>query len=200
MKLIKNIFLYLSAFIPLFVLLATKLLVDIFNNNLSFNFLNIFNLCLLFAMILCGIVGILWNTKFGKYNELKITVKSSKEITDQYFLQYFSLFVMFAIPLDISYYNEFFIYIIVLIFIGIVYINGELYYINPLLNILLYRFFYTSFFCENGYKITAKIFSKHKLENGKRYLIKKKSDNFAFVKENINQNKIVKSNIKKYKN
>lgn len=200
MKLIKNIFLYLSAFIPLFVLLATKLLVDIFNNNLSFNFLNIFNLCLLFAMILCGIVGILWNTKFGKYKELKITVKSSKEITDQYFLQYFSLFVMFAIPLDISYYNEFFIYIIVLIFIGIVYINGELYYINPLLNILGYRFFDTSFVCENGDEITAKIFSKHKLENGKRYLIKKKSDNFAFVKENINQNKIVKSNIKKYKN
>ena len=66
MKFLKNLFLYFSAFIPLFVLLVVKLLVDIFNNNLTFNFLNIFNLSLLFLMIALGIVGILWNTKFSK--------------------------------------------------------------------------------------------------------------------------------------
>ena len=32
MKLLKNIFLYFSAFIPLFLLLATKMLVDIAHN------------------------------------------------------------------------------------------------------------------------------------------------------------------------
>lgn len=181
MKLIKNIFLYFSAFIPLFVLLLIKLLVDIVNQNLTFNFLNTFNICLLSVMIVCGIIGILWNTKYGKYKEQTIIVKDSKEITDQYFLQYFSLFVMFAIPLDISFYNEFFIYLIILIFIAIVYINGELFYINPLLNLLGYRFFDTTFVDENGESQSAKIFSKQKLEISHSYVIKKKSNNFAFV-------------------
>ena len=145
MKFFKNLFLYFSAFIPLFVLLVVKLLVDIFNNNLTFNFLNTFNLVLLFLMISLGIVGILWNTVFSKEAVIEITIKNAEEITDKYFLPYFSLFVMFAIPLDISYFNEFFVYVIILIFIGIVYINCGLFYINPLLNIMGFRFFDTTY-------------------------------------------------------
>lgn len=182
MKFLKNLFLYFSAFIPLFVLLAVKLLVDIFNGNLTFNFLNTFNLFLLSTMILLGVLGIFWNTTLSNEKTITVKVSSATEITDKYFLQYFSLFVMFAIPLDISYYNEFFVYILVLIFIGIVYINCGLFYINPLLNLLGYRFFDTTY-TENGEieEKTAKIFCRTKLEKNKTYNVKIKNEHFAFV-------------------
>lgn len=181
MKFLKNLFLYFSAFIPLFVLLLVKLLIDIANQNLTFNFLNTFNVCLLSIMIVCGIVGILWDTKFSKEKVIEIRIQDTTEITDKYFLQYFSLFVMFAIPLDITYFNEFFVYIIILIFIGIVYINCGLYYINPLLNILGYRFFDTTFVNENGSISSAKIFSKDELIKNLSYTVKIKNKNFAFI-------------------
>jgi len=181
MKFFKNLFLYFSAFIPLFVLLAVKLLVDILNNNLTWNFLNTFNLILLLAMISLGAIGILWNTIWSKQKVVKITVQKCSEITDQYFLQYFSLFVLFAVPLDISYFNEFCIYIIILVFIGIVYINCSLYYINPLLNILGFRFYNSTFVDETGNYKTAKIFSRTKLYENQVYYVKIKNENFAFI-------------------
>lgn len=189
MKFLKNLFLYFSAFIPLFLLLAVKLLVDILNNNLSWNFLNIFNLLLLFTMIVCGIFGILWNTVWSQEKVIKIKVQKSEEITDKYFLQYFSLFVMFAIPLDISYFNEFLIYIIVLIFIGVVYIKCCLFYINPLLNILGFRFFNTTYVDENGATKTAKIFCRNKILNNETYNVKIKNEHFAFI-SNYKKNKL----------
>ncbi len=181
MKFIKNIFLYFSAFIPLFLLLLVKLLVDIFNNNLSWNFLNTFNIALLGTMIVLGAVGILWNTVWNNTKIMSIKIETSKEITDQYFLQYFSLFVMFAIPLDISYFNEFFVYIIILIFIGVVYINCCLFYINPLLNILGYRIFDITYLDDFGQSKNVKIFCKDKIFSSKTYDVKIKNEHFAFV-------------------
>ncbi len=181
MKFIKNLFLYFSAFIPLFILLAVKLLIDIFNQNLSWNFLNTFNLVLLSAMIVLGTLGILWNTVWSKEKVVKIEVQKSEEITDMYFLQYFSLFVLFAVPLDISYFNEFFVYLIILVFIGVVYINCSLFYINPLLNILGFRFYNTTFVNENGETKTAKIFSRNKIYDNGTYNVKIKNEHFAFI-------------------
>lgn len=181
MKFIKNLFLYFSAFVPLFFLLFVKIIVDIINNNLTFNLLNTVNLCLLNSMIIFGIFGLLWNTKLSSEKTHMVKIKTAKDITDQYFLQYFSLFVLFAVPLDISYVNMFCIYIFVLIFIGIVYIKCGLYYINPLLNILGYRFYSVTLkSLETGKLRDVKIFCKEKLLNN-TYEIKILNDNFAFV-------------------
>lgn len=184
MKFFKNLFLFFSAFIPLFVLLLVKLLIDILNGNLTFNFLNTFNIALHCILILLGIIGIFWNTKFSKAKVIEITVQNCQDITDKYFLQYFSLFVMFAIPLDIAYFNEFFVYMIILAFIGIVYINCRLFYINPLLNILGFRFFETTYVDENGEEKSIKIFCKDKLSSGKKYQVKINNEHFSFVSKN----------------
>lgn len=183
MKFLKNLFLYFSAFVPLFVLLFIKLIVDIANNNLTFNFLNTLNLCLLASMIVCGVFGLIWCTTLSEEKEIDVKIKSKKDITDQHFFQYFSLFVLFAVPLDISYVNEFCIYVVVLLFIGIVYINCSLYYINPLLNILGYRFYDVEFVTSSGETRFAKIFCKQELEE-KDYKIKIVNNNFAFVSNN----------------
>ena len=181
MKFFKNLFLYFSAFIPLFFFLAVKLLVDILNNNLTWNFLNTFTFCLLCTFIILGTVGILWNTIYNKDKIMEITVVSAQDITDKYFLQYFSLFVMFAIPLDISYFNEFFIFLIILIFIGIVYINCSLYFINPLLNILGFKFYDTTYINQNGEQRSAKIFCKDTIFANQTYKVKIKNEHFAFI-------------------
>jgi len=113
MTFIKNLLLYISAFMPMYILILIKLVVEIFNNNLHFNVLN---------------------TK-----SKEIIILEKKNTTDQHFLGYFSLFVFFAIPLDLANMSNYCIYVAILILIGIVYINNSLYYINPLLNILGYK-------------------------------------------------------------
>lgn len=181
MKFIKNLFLYFSAFVPLFVLLLVKISVDLINKNLTFNTLNTLNLCILTSLVICGIFGLLWNTLLSDDESFDVEIVTCKETTDQYFLQYFSLFVMFAVPLDISYVNEFCIYILVLIFIGIVYIKCKTFYINPLLNIWGYRFYSVTLeVLETGKLREVKIFCKEEIEKS-NYEIKILNDNFAFI-------------------
>lgn len=179
----KNLFLYFSAFVPMYILVFVKLVVEIINNNLSFNVLNTLNFATLLLLIVCGIIGLLWNVKYNEDEAKEIIILEKKNITDQHFLGYFSLFVFFAIPLDLSLVSAYCVYLLVLIFIGIVYINNSLYYINPLLNILGFNF-YDIIFKDvvSGEVKTAKIFYKGNLiiEN-KTYWAKIKNKHFCFI-------------------
>lgn len=88
---------------------------------------------------------------------------------------------MFAIPLDIWYFSEFAVFLMIIVLIGIVYINCGLYYINPLLNILGYRFFDTTYKDENGATCSAKIFCKTEIVKNRHYKVKIKNNHFAFI-------------------
>ena len=179
----KNLLLYISAFVPMYILVFVKLVVEIINQNLTFNVLNTLNFATLLLLIVSGIIGLLWNVKFNEDEAKEIIILEKKNITDQHFLGYFSLFVFFAIPLDLSLVSAYCVYVLVLIFIGIVYINNSLYYINPLLNILGFNF-YDITFKDNvsGETRAAKIFYKGDLiiEN-KTYWAKVKNKHFCFI-------------------
>ena len=183
MQALKNLLLYISAFMPMYFLVLLKLVVELINHNLSFNVLNTINLVTLLLLLAASILGLLWNIKFNNGVSKEITILSKQNITDQHFLGYFSLFVFFAIPLDLSLVSAFCIYVAILIMIGIVYINNSLYYINPFLNLLGYNF-YDITYVEPGSneKRNAKIFYKGDLviEN-KTYFVKLKNENFSFV-------------------
>lgn len=180
----KNLFLYISAFVPMYVLIFVKLVVELLNKNLSFNVLNTINLITLLFLIGSGAFGLWWNTKGSKDKLIEIEIVSKTNITDKHFLGYFSLFVFFAIPLDLSLVSAYCVYVLVLIMIGIVYINNSLYYINPLLNILGFKFFdveYKEVGTEEVKK--AKFFHNgDKLEVGKRYLANVKNQHFCFIR------------------
>ena len=137
----KNLSLYLSAFTPMYVLVFVKLVVEILNGNLTFNVLNTINFILLILLIGLGTAGLFWNVKFNRDEAKEIVILKKENITDKHFLGYFSLFVFFAIPLDLSKVSNFCVFILVLVFIGIAYINNSLYYINPLLILLGYNFY-----------------------------------------------------------
>ena len=185
MKFLKNLTLYISAFMPMYFLVLIKLIVELINLNLTFNVLNSINLTTLLLLSGASIWGLLWNIKFNDDVAKEVRILSKKNITDQHFLGYFSLFVLFAIPLDLSHISVFCVYIITIVLIGIVYMKNSLYYINPFLNILGYSF-YDIEYCEVGSDNIkhAKIFHKGDLEiENKTFFVKLKNEHFSFVDE-----------------
>ena len=184
-KMIQNILLFLSAFVPMYFLIFVKLVVEIINDNLHFNVLNTLNFVTLLLLIGLGIVGLVWNIKYSSKKSIKIEVVSRKNITDQHFLGYFSLFVFFAIPLDLSYVSAYCVYVLVLVMIGIVYISNSLYYINPLLNLLGYKFFDVEFkfFGQSEIK-QVKMFTKTDISLGQCF-INIKNEHFCFLNQNL---------------
>ncbi len=180
---LKNLLLYISAFVPMYVLVFIRLIVEIVNDNLSFNVLNTTNFITLLLLIGLGIWGLIWNIKLSNDKSIKISIISKNNITDKHFLGYFSLFVFFAIPLDLSLVSAYCVYVLVLIMIGIVYINNSLYYINPLLNILGYNFYDIEYIEEGtSEKKSAKIFYRGNfIIDGKVYDVKVKNEHFCFI-------------------
>ncbi len=180
---IKNILLYISAFVPMYVLVFVKLIVEIINDNLHFNILNTLNLVTLLLLMILGGLGLWWNVYAKNGETLRVQIISKENTTDQHFLGYFSLFVFFAIPLDLSLMSAYCVYVLVLIMIGVVYINNSLYYINPFLNLLGYNFY------DVRYKVdgedeekTTKMFFRGDLKVGKEKVsVKVKNEHFCFI-------------------
>ena len=178
----RNLCLDMSAFVPMYILVLMKLVVELLNSNLSMNVLNTINLVTLVLLTTIGVWGLIWNTKFATQKAIKIKVVSQKNTTGNHFLGYFSLFVFFAIPLDLSLVSAYCVYILVLIMIGVVYITNSLYYINPLLNLLGFSFYDVEYVDETSQKIkTIKIFCRGRLKTGAEVWVKIKNENFCFV-------------------
>ncbi len=170
----------------MYFLIFVKVIIDIFNDNMSWNILNTLNLFTLVLLIFFGFIGLVWNIHFNKEVPQEIVILKKENITDKHFLGYFSLFVFFAIPLDLNYISGFVVYVLIILMIGIVYINNSLYYINPLLNMLGYNF-YDITYQERGstQAKNAKFFYKGTLEiEDKTYWVKLKNTNFSFIDKN----------------
>lgn len=184
MKIYRKIGLYLSSFMPLFVLIIIKELIEILNANWSFNFLNSFVLGILTIFTIYGIMSLIVLFKELNNEPVKIIKLISKtNTTDQHFLGYFSLFVLFAVSFEIEMYSMALIFFTVLTFIGIVYIRNDMYYINPLLNILGYSFYEIKYENENNDIVQKHIFFKGKLKISCNYYLIDKYNNLFFLKK-----------------
>lgn len=183
----KNILLYLSAFIPMYALIMIKQIIEMIVGNIKSNFLNIFVICMLFVIILLGILGIFLEiNRKQKTQEITITCKTNT--TDEHFLGYFSLFVLFAITFDLSKLSMLCVFILIIIMIGIVYVKNKLFYINPFLNILGFNFYDITYKTQNQQhnELTTKIFFKGDLLLNKKYIVKIKDENFNFLDKPFN--------------
>ena len=181
----KKISLYLSAFIPLYVLVIIRILIDIINHNLSFNFLNTTTLIILSILIAVGINGAVVSVSHLDSKEVQIKVIKKTSITEQYFLGYFSLFVLFALTFELEKVSMFVVFTIVILLIGIVYVKNDLFYINPFLNILGYNFYDIKYIVldDKSKKIRqAKFFYKGKLDLSKKcYSAYLSHENFSMI-------------------
>lgn len=184
MSKLKKIGLFLSSFSPLFVLIIIKELTEILNGNWSFNFLNTSLMILLFIFLCFGLISLsLIYGEIKKSDKKRIIIKGKKNITDQHFLGYFSIFVLFAVTFQIEMYSMALIFLIILVLIGRVYIKNDMYYINPLINLLGFSFYDIECEDNNNQQHKFRIFHKGKLEIGKIYVIQDKHSNFIFVND-----------------
>lgn len=178
----KNIFLYFSAFVPMYCLVLVKFICGTLTNTIAFTFLTVFTFIIFFILTILGVFGLVWNMRSPYEKEIEIKIEKSQNITDQHFLTYFSLFVLYALSFELTKPSMLTISFIIIILIGIVYVNNKMFYINPLLNILGYNFFQITYHEKNNPKAkkTMKLFCKGNLEN-KFYKIKMKNKNFVFI-------------------
>lgn len=178
----KKVILYISAFVPMYILFLINLVIELINKNLTLNILNTCVLCVLSILIMIGMVGIyiVINSNDDKFEDVEII--SKKNITDQHFLNYFSLFVLLALAFDLSKFCFVCVFVTILIFIGVVYIKNNIFYVNPLLNILGYSFYDIEYIDNSGKKKEKRIFYKGHLEVSKnkkyRLFISDKNLNF----------------------
>lgn len=175
-----KIILFISAFVPMYILFEVNLIVELLNGNLNLNTTNTCVLIVLTGLILLGIIGLMFVINMKEKVVDNITVLTKKNLTDQHFLNYFSLFVLLALTFDLSKICFICVFIIILIFIGIVYIKNNIFYVNPLLNILGYSFYDISYKNSNGEISEIRIFHKGKIIlNDKKYKL-------TFTKRNLN--------------
>ena len=180
----KNVFLYFSAFIPMYFLILIKFIVEKINGNITFNVINTLIFIILTTLIVLGVIGLIWNIKFNSEVSQMVVIVKEQNITDQHFFNYISLFVLFALSFEITKVCMFIISGIIIILIGIVYVNNKMFYINPLLNIIGYNFYEISYYkCDDKTQqiYTAKMFFKGKLLTNTTYKIKLKNKHFSFI-------------------
>ncbi len=183
MLFLKKLCLYFSAFIPLYALLIIKIAVQIINKNLNVNVLNTCLLSILSLLIGLGILGLMLCLNTGKKTQIKVI--TCKNITENHFLGYFSLFVLFALSYEIEYVYMATIFALILVFVGVVYIRNNLFYINPLLNILGFSFYkieYTEVGLQSSSTKSATIFYFGNLKPNNTYFADLTTFNFNLVK------------------
>ena len=177
-----NLMMFVGVFIPLYFLLEIHLIIEIINGNLHFTVLNTILLVLLFVLIIVGIIGVSITLKTKNHTSKKIKILEQQNITDQHFFGYFSLFVLFALSYDLSKVAMSVVFIIILVFIGIVYIENELYYINPFLNLIGFSFYKVKYVEENSNNIKETlVFYRGKIELNQFYNVYKKKNNLVFL-------------------
>lgn len=176
----KKFLLFLSAFVPLYFLLISKILIDIAFGNLHFNVLNSVSLFVYFCALLLGIIGAKICLKHEQTQTEKIIIVKKTSLTEQYFLGYFSLFVLFALSFEIEKVSMFVVFVAIMILIGVVYIKNDMFYINPFLNFLGYNFYQVTY-RTNGKTCKAKFLFKGKLTTGTKQLAKLSHQNFSLI-------------------
>ena len=176
-----KIILFISAFVPMYLLFLINLIVELINDNLSFNVTNTIVLISLIVLIIIGVVGLLIIINKKEEKAYTIQVISKKNLTDQHFLNYFSLFVLLALTFDLSKICFICVLVVILYFIGVVYVKNNIFYVNPLLNIMGYSFYDITYKDRNNETQELRIFFKGELKTGEhkyKLTITKKNLNF----------------------
>lgn len=187
---LKNIMLFLSAFIPMYFLIWVKLVMELINDNLHFNVLNTIVFVALIVVIVLGLIGLKLEIFNKKEKSQKVIIMEWNNITDRHFLGYFSLFVLFAITFDLSKVSMVVVFVLILCMIGVVYVKNKFFYINPFLNILGFNFYKISYKVENDEQVLqTHIFYRGNLKENKFYWVKIKDENFSFVDKTKMENK-----------
>lgn len=147
----KKPLMYLSAFIPMFIIMWVKEVasigVKIYNKKASWcDFKNpylIIELVLIIFLVL-AFSFLINNNK--KISTKKVKVVSVNNRTGEYYLGYYSLFILSLLGFSLTDFVDILVLILLIATLGIVYVKNELYFMNPTINIFksyIYEIEYT---------------------------------------------------------
>lgn len=193
MKFLKKLMFFLIAFNPMYLILITMSIIQIeTSENLKWNgFFIGFVIALSVVFLLTLIVAMIYVFKSSKKTTEKIEILSAKNVTDDFFLEYFSLFGLLALSFDISNPYTLIVLGLIMAMVGVVYIRNNLYYINPLFNLLGYKFMNITYkTIEGNTKREANIFTRRQLEKEIGSIIEVENNEFDFSKEVIKKKTI----------
>ncbi|MBQ9791700.1 MAG: hypothetical protein IJW28_03845 [Clostridia bacterium] len=168
---LRKIGLFLSAFVPMYMLVIIKMIIDIAEGNEEGSVMVICVMILLMILVLIGVSCVMYVFFSKRIAQSTIQIDSANNVTGQYFFGYFSLFVLVAVHLELYTVCDIILFFLINIIIAIVYIHNNLYYINPLLNLIGYNI-YKITYIKDGQQKNINIFVKDKLDISNKVIAK----------------------------
>lgn len=163
LKNMKKLSLAISCFIPLYLILAAKNIIALCNaitKKCGFNI--IFNSVVAVVWVVAIVIGWRGIKAFKRdflnaqeASKKKVKILEAENVTNQYYFTYFSLFVISFFSIDSTQLLDLCVLLFLMVMIIIVYVKNDMYFINPVLNILGYKCF----------SVTVKYLGKDQSEN-----------------------------------
>lgn len=169
---IRKILLFLSAFVPMYALVIIKMFIDVAEGEERATIMLIVVMIVVALLLSLGVIGITYVFCSKKISRTTIKITNVNNVTGQYFFGYFSLFVLLAVHLELYSVCDIMVFFIINIVITIVYIHSNLYYINPLLNVMGYNIYKVTYKDSDGSDVNINVFIKDKIEKGDTITIK----------------------------
>ena len=162
--------LFLSSYSPLWLIFLISLFVnDVYSAQISIhNFpssLADYSVIIFSALTIIPIiilVGVLYNTQKGNNPEF-ITIKEKENSTSEYAL-YVVTYIIPFLAIDFLEIQKIITLIIVMVTIGSIYIQSNMFHLNPVLTMLRYKLYKISDYNNNKYVLL----SKQELKNGEK--------------------------------
>ena len=170
---LRKLVMYLSAFLPMFLIMWIKEILlgirNVFDKPWKYSWESIyFNPYLIWEFIVIFLVGaalyflLKRNQRTSVYT---ITLKTVKNRSAEYYLAYYSLFILALIEFSLTDPVDLVVLVLLLIVLGIVYIKNDLFFMNPTINIFQ-SYIYEIEYMTNQTIISKLIISPVKLSEG----------------------------------
>ena len=169
----RKLVMYISAFLPMFLIMWIKeVLIGIRNvieKPWRYSWESIYlNPYLIAELVLVIIIGVLiaWLLKRNKKTSTyTISLKTVKNRSAEYYLAYYSLFVLALIEFSLTDPIDLIVLVLLLLVLGVVYIKNNLFFMNPTINIFQ-SYIYEIEYMTNQATISKLIISPVKLSEG----------------------------------
>jgi len=191
MKFLVNIVMYLSAFLPMLLVMWIKeivvLIAEVYSKwkldglikwKYFLNWFLIVELCIIIFITLCLIILMRGNKNM---NTKTLKIIQIKNQTTKYYLNYFALFVLSLISFSLVNIMDVIVLCLLLLLLGIVYIKNEMFFINPTISIFM-SFIYEVECKDNDLYYSTVIISKEKINKDDLVTVFYSEYDFSIVK------------------
>ena len=148
---LKKIMLFISSYIPLYVLMIAKNIMERITENgkfidvrsklknaIFFDECNDYAIVLLSLMCLISLVYLCKVLKSTK-GEKSYLIKDLTDETSNYYFNYISIYLLSCLGLTLNSIVDVFVFIFLMIIVGYIYVSNNMIYMNPTINFLGYK-------------------------------------------------------------